>query len=231
MHLALSGVGAIVEPASVAREEGPWSSKSREAARVRDAEVEGALFSELVQRQSRFVFRVAYAMLRNREDAEDVVQETFLKLYRNGTWQEMHEERAFLARVAWRIALDRLPASRSAYGSKRSVSDSGARVAPEDARQPSGREYHDAANLPSTAATPEENAVAAEWHAKVHRLIDALPEKLRQPLALSSIEQLDSRQIAAVLGVSHGTVRTRIMKARAVLKQKLTSITEARHGR
>lgn len=65
-----------------------------------------AEFSALVERQSRFVFRVAYSVLLNSYDAEDTVQETFLKLYRNGGWKQGNDERAFLARVAWRTAVD-----------------------------------------------------------------------------------------------------------------------------
>ena len=68
-------------------------------------------FALLVHRQSRFVFRVAYAMLRNPHDAEDVVQETFLSLFRSGAWRQMNDERAFLARAAWRQAIDRLRAN------------------------------------------------------------------------------------------------------------------------
>jgi len=56
-------------------------------------------FTGLVQRQARFVFRVAYAVLLNSHDAEDAVQETFLKLYQNRGWQHLDNERAFLARV------------------------------------------------------------------------------------------------------------------------------------
>lgn len=114
-----------------------------------------AEFTAFVQRQSRFVFRVAYAVLRHAHDAEDVAQEVFLKLYRNGTWQQMRNEQAFLARTAWRAAVDRLP-DRS-------------RMAETDAE------------LPSLGSTPEENAVAADWRKKVHSLIDGLPEELRQP--------------------------------------------------
>src|SRR5260221_1443237 len=66
-------------------------------------------FAALVERQARFVFRVAYALLRNPHDAEDVVQETFLKLYRTGAWERMQNEKGFLARTAWRIAVERLP--------------------------------------------------------------------------------------------------------------------------
>ena len=61
-----------------------------------------AEFTALVLRQSRFVFRVAYAVLLNSHDAEDAVQETFLKLYRNRGWRHLDNECAFLARVAWR---------------------------------------------------------------------------------------------------------------------------------
>src|SRR3954466_7245093 len=66
-------------------------------------------FTALVMRQSRFVFGVAYSILRNPHDAEDVVQEVFLKLYRGGAWRNIVDERAFLARAAWRMAVDRLP--------------------------------------------------------------------------------------------------------------------------
>jgi RNA polymerase sigma-70 factor, ECF subfamily len=168
-------------------------------------------FEALVRRQSRFVFRVAYAILRNSHDAEDAAQETFLKLYRNNTWKgsaagkEIRDERAFLARTAWRIAVDRLPKH----------------PAGEDA------EY----DPPSTAPTPEQEAIAADWQATVHRMVDALPEELRQPLALSTVDELNSREIAAILGVPEGTVRTRLMRARQMLKQKLAASRENRYAR
>jgi RNA polymerase sigma-70 factor (ECF subfamily) len=63
--------------------------------------------ARLVKRQARFVFRVAYSVLRNAHDAEDVVQETFLKVHRARRWESMVDEKAFLARTAWRIAVDR----------------------------------------------------------------------------------------------------------------------------
>jgi len=59
-----------------------------------------ARFALLVESQSRFVFGIAYAILRNVEDAEDIVQDTFLKLFRSGAWKDMKNEQAFLARMA-----------------------------------------------------------------------------------------------------------------------------------
>jgi RNA polymerase sigma-70 factor (ECF subfamily) len=69
-------------------------------------------------------------------------------------------------------------------------------------------------------------AIGSDWNAMVHRLVDALPEELRQPLALSTTEQLDSREIAELMGIPEGTVRTRLMRAREILKQKLAVFHE-----
>ena len=82
---------------------GEWDSLlKQEAAREPDAR-----FALLVERQSRFVFRIAYVVLRNVEDAEDIVQDTFFKLFRTGAWKHMDDEKRFLARVAWRLAVSR----------------------------------------------------------------------------------------------------------------------------
>jgi RNA polymerase sigma-70 factor (ECF subfamily) len=152
------------------------------------------LFADLVSRQARFVFRVAFAILRNPHDAEDVVQETFLRLYKSSAWEQMRDERAFLARIAWRIAIDRLPQS---------------------AHEVAASEH------PSKEPGPEDAVLRAERIAVVHRLIDALPEELRQALALSTVDELSSREIAEIMGIAEGTVRTRLTRARQILKQKL----------
>ena len=161
-------------------------------------------FAALVTRQSRFVFRVAYAILRNSHDAEDVVQETFLKLYRSGGWEKIDNEKAFLARAAWRLAVDR----RGKCG-----------------------EQAEELEVVSSAADPERAAISADWNATVRRLIDALPEELRQPLALSALEEWNSRQIAEVMDIPEGTVRGRLMRARQILRQKLESLKAGHHGK
>ena len=170
-----------------------------------------AEFEALVARQSHFVFRVAYAILRNRHDAEDAVQEIFLKLYRHHTWSGINDERAFLARAAWRVALDRLSKS-DRLPKQQSVDES---------------EHEPRSMFPS----PEQQAIAASQQNAVHRMIDSLPEELRQPLVLSAIDELNSREIAAILGLPEGTVRTRIMRARQMLKQKLAGTMEKSYAR
>lgn len=61
--------------------------------------------------------------------------------------------------------------------------------------------------------------------------VDALPVELRQPLALSAVEELTSPKIAALLGIPEGTVRQRILRARQILKQKLEAMLERRNAR
>ena len=168
-------------------------------------------FTAQVERQSHFVFRVAYAVLLNAADAEDVVQETFLKLYRKGGWQNIENERAFLARVTWRIAVDRRPRATQSAPSLLAAAD-------------------DLPDPPSPQPGPEQLLLASDQHAVVHSMIDALPEELRVPLVLSVFDELNSSEISRVLGVPQGTVRTRLQRARQLLRRKLGALEEAPHA-
>jgi RNA polymerase sigma-70 factor, ECF subfamily len=169
-----------------------------------------AEFTALVHRQSRFVFRVAYAVLLNSHDAEDAVQETFLKLYRHRGWEQAENERAYLARVAWREAVDLRPRR-----SQPSVSSA---------------EPLEAEETPSLQPGPEQTLLSANQDSMIHAMIDALPEELRVPLALSAFNELRSPEIGTILGIPEGTVRTRLQRARQILRQKLTSIQESRYA-
>jgi RNA polymerase sigma-70 factor, ECF subfamily len=156
------------------------------------AAAEETQFSLLVERRSRFVFRVAYALVHRVEDAEDVVQEVFLKLFRTGAWRDIDDEKAFLARITWRAAVAR----------RRKI-------------------YHEVPDMSANDRSPESSAIEADWVRTVQNFMDALPEKLRQPLALASIEEMNTREIAAALSIPEGTVRTRILRARQILREKL----------
>ena len=85
--------------------------------------------------------------------------------------------------------------------------------------------------IPARDHSPETTVLSDDSIARIHRLIDALPEDLRQPLVLSTLDEMTSAQIAVTLGIPEGTVRTRIQRARALLKQKLAPAQEARHAR
>jgi RNA polymerase sigma-70 factor, ECF subfamily len=179
------------------------ADKCRKGSKRAVAIGEDAEFAELVERQWRFVFRVVYAVLLNSHDAEDAVQETFLKLYRNHGWHNMENERAFLARVAWRVAVDRKSST---------------------IHMPVGENVAAMEEPQSAAPNPEEMLVRADTHALIHSMIDALPEELRVPLVLSADAEFNSREIGRILGVPEGTVRTRLQRARQLLRQKLSSL-------
>jgi len=152
-------------------------------------------FQAFVERHSHFVYRIALAVARIRHDAEDVVQETFLELYRGERWKQVEDERGYLARVAWRLAVRR--------------------------RKPGSLEQELQPDVQSQAASPEDAAIDAEQEGWLHARIDALPEKLRQPLALAALGELKLVEIAKIMGLPEGTVRRRIHTARQKLKQEL----------
>ena len=163
-----------------------------------------ARFADLAERYSRFMFKVAHGLLRNAHDSEDAVQEVLLKLYRTGGWLHMDDEKAFLARTVWRVALD---------------------IA---ARRPATAHEGAATELTSSAGTPEQLTAAADQRALLRELIHRLPDDLRQPLILCAIEEMTSREVAAVLGLTEGAVRTRVMRARVELKRRFELIQRSR---
>jgi len=162
-----------------------------------EEELEREFEARLVE-SSTLAFRVAFGVLRHRQDAEDVAQEAFAKAYRS--FRQLRERdrfRAWLVRMTWRLALDRQRADR-----RRAV-----------------REAEHAET--STATTMNETAVASERVAEVWRAIDALPEKLRVVILLANIEGHDLREVALLLGLPEGTVKSRLFHARQRLKESL----------
>ena len=172
-----------------------------------------AEFAGLVERRWRFAYGVAWAVLRNAHDAEDAAQEAFLKMWRARAWRGLRDEKAFVARAAWRAAVDR-------------VRDSPSRRTPLRGPEGVNGGVEDVAD---SALSPEERVAAGDWEAAVHRLIDSLPEELRQVLALSV--EMNSREIAAAMGMAEGTVRTRLMRARGMLREKMAAMEERRYAR
>ncbi|MDQ3487121.1 MAG: RNA polymerase sigma factor [Acidobacteriota bacterium] len=147
-------------------------------------------------------FRVAYGVLRHREDAEDVAQEAFARAFRGfGQLRDRERFRAWLVRTAWRLALDRR------RGDLR-------RVAREVAVEP------------EPEASTEQVASARERATHLWNAIDELPEKLRVVIVLSGIEGHDTCEVGALLGIPEGTVRSRLFTARKALAEKLLWLTQ-----
>ena len=161
-----------------------------------DEELERELEDRL-RDSTTLAFRVAYGVLRHRQDAEDVAQEAFAKAYRS--FRQLRDRdrfRAWLVRMTWRLAIDRLRAD----------------------RRRSTREQ--AVETPAVAAT-EEIAVARDRAAHLWRAIDTLPEKLRVVVVLGAIEGHDVREVARLLELPEGTVKSRLFLARKALAESL----------
>ncbi len=157
----------------------------------------------IVQQYARFVYQVAYSVLRSPHDAEDTAQETFLRVMRHQKrLPEVRDRRAWLARIAWRVALDGRK-GRSKIGL--------------EASQPWIEDR-------SPSASPEQIAGSREMLVLVEGLISSLPEDLRSPLVLSTIENLTASEIGHILGIPQVTVRTRLCRARKLLREKLATV-------
>ncbi len=168
-----------------------------------------------VRQHSRFVYAIAYSVLRNHHDAEDAAQETFVRFWRHRRrWRLIRNPRAWLARMAWRVALD----------ARKKCAQHDAAISLSESAQV-------IAQLRAAGTPADEIAARGEMAALLDRLIESLPEELRHPLALSLAEELSSAEIAAILGIPEGTVRQRLWQALQILKEKLSVLIEGKHGR
>jgi RNA polymerase sigma-70 factor (ECF subfamily) len=161
-----------------------------------DEELEREFEARLVE-SSTLAFRVAFSVLRHRQDAEDVAQEAFAKAYRSFRQLRDRERfRAWLVRMTWRLAIDRRRGDRRRIARELVV---------------------DAPVEPTTT-----DALQAKERAdRLWAAIDALPEKLRVAIVLANIEGHDTAEVAALVGVPVGTVKSRLFLARQRLKELL----------
>ena len=160
----------------------------------------------VVGAHSRHIYRVAYSVLRNHHDAEDAVQETFLRFLKHrARWAEIRDQRAWLSRTAWHVALDR----------RRRDPEVGLDEVAEKVAQ-----------LRAQGKSAEEIAAQSEMQALLDLLIATLPRDLRDALRLSTVEEMTSAEISAVLEIPEGSVRTRLMRARELLREKLAALLE-----
>lgn len=159
--------------------------------------LEKDLLENLVRQHSRLVYRIAYAVLRSHHDAEDATQETFVRVLRySQKLARVENHKTWLARIAWRVAVDR----NRQQGRKREIPlDDPEKPLPEVA---------------SSDARADDALHGAHVSDVLERMIAALPEKLRQPLILSTIEEMRPREVAATLGINEAAVRSRIFRAR-----------------
>ena len=159
----------------------------------------------LVEAHAALLYRVAFSIVRSPAEAEDIVQETFLRaVEQRRKLAEVDEPRAWLVRVAWNLALDR----------KRRIT-------------PLQMEEDAAAVLASGDLPADRQLASAAELAKVLAIMDRLPRLERAVLLLSAVEELSAAEIAAAIGKSESGVRSLVFRARAHLEQRLQAARPA----
>jgi len=181
----------LIQPIRAAEE---WSREAAHAAKRRD-------FEERLAECGPLAYRVARGVLRNDADAEDVAQEALLRAYRRfDRLRDAQRFRGWLVRIVFRLALDR------ARSAKR--------------RQLRETEWAQPARRPAPP-TAEELAASGEFQAYFDRALDTLPEKLRLVLLLAAMEGHTLEEVAVMLGLPVGTVKSRLFAGRKKLAEKL----------
>lgn len=173
----------------------PWAMAEAETAKAEDQ----TRFGERVAQNQRRVFQIAYSVLGNSAEAEDVAQEAFLKAYRN--LASLHDEehfRGWVNRIAFRLALNRQRGLR-----RRLTRDTA---------------WHAEAPETTDGEKTVQDRLLLE---QLRRAIEKLPRKLQQVLQLSTVEEMDATQVGLVLGIPPGTVRSRLHTARKLLLEAM----------
>jgi RNA polymerase sigma-70 factor, ECF subfamily len=153
----------------------------------------------LVRDHSGLLYRIALSLLRNPAEAEDVVQDAFVRVLQNQkSLSGVIEIRPWLVRIAWNLALDRRR-----------------RIRPEQ------MDDFFAASLVSAELPADQALAEAGRFRQVLAAMEKLPNKERQALFLSAMEELSTAEIGQVLGKSESSVRSLLFRARTHLRERL----------
>jgi RNA polymerase sigma-70 factor (ECF subfamily) len=160
-------------------------------------------FKDIVGLHQQKVFLLAYSILRNREDALDVVQETFMRLYQKlDAYNKERNFQAWLLQIAKNLSIDYF---RKHHGRRRELE--------------SGRSVED---LNLAAGDYRSNPASSELRGVISRCLERLGERQRMIFVMRHYNGLEYREIAQILGISVGTVKSLHFKAVRNLKQWLS---------
>jgi RNA polymerase sigma-70 factor (ECF subfamily) len=171
---------------------------------------EDAAYDELVRTFSASLFHVAYRMLGDSAEASDVVQEIFLKVFRNiGGFKRESALKTWVFRIAFSEILNRLRWWKRRYRFST--------VSLDDDHNGNGNGHH----ITDAKPTPEQVLQSKEEEDAIQRALARLSSEHRSIIVLRDIEGFSYGEIAEVLDISIGTVKSRIARARADLKKSL----------
>ena len=165
-------------------------------------------FAEIVGLYQDKLYHMACRMLNNRQEAEDVVQDTFLRVYRNlDRYDESMKFSTWIYRIATNLCIDRLRKRKPSYSLDAESSDH------------EGLDGY--SMMPSDDRTPESEAILSETQATVQEAIESLPAKYKSVMALRYMQDLSLQEIGDILDMPVTTVKTRVHRGREFLRKKL----------
>ena len=158
----------------------------------------------LVREHSRLVYRIAYAVLRRHHDAEDATQETFMRVLRySSKLAPVEDPKTWLARIAWRVAVDRS----SLRGRTREIPLDDPEKPIEEPASPD--------------ALADATVHGTQLGAALEKMIACCPGSCANRLSCRRSKICRPEEVAATLGINESAVRSRVFRARQILKEKL----------
>ncbi|EES71601.1 MULTISPECIES: RNA polymerase sigma factor SigW [Paenibacillus] len=165
-------------------------------------------FAELVDLYKDKLYHLGYRMLSNRHEAEDVVQETFLRVHKN--WNRYDDKQKFstwIYRIATNLCIDRLRKRKPSYYLDAEMNDQ------------DGLDGYTL--IPGDERTPETEYLLSETQLTIHQAIEGLPAKYKSVIVLRYLQELSLQEISEVLDMPVTTVKTRVHRGREFLRKKL----------
>jgi RNA polymerase sigma-70 factor, ECF subfamily len=175
---------------------------------------ETALFEVLMRRHNQRLYRVARSVVLDEAEAEDVVQQAYINAFRHlGQFEARARFTTWMTQIALNEAYARRRKSASRAAVVNQVGGGG------DAR--GGRDDMEARQSP--AADPERLAYTGELRRLIEDAVDGLPDGYRSVFMLRDVEGLSTEETGTAMGLSDDAVKTRLHRARAMVRQTLTS--------
>lgn len=165
-------------------------------------------FAEIVDLYKDKLYHLAYRMIGNRQEAEDIVQEAFLRVFKHlDRYDENQKFSTWIYRIATNLSIDRLRKRRAIYSLDAESSDH------------EGLDGY--AMLPSDDRTPESELLLSETQRLIHEAMETLPAKYKSVMVLRYLQDLSLQEISDIMGMPVTTVKTRVHRGREFLRKKL----------
>ena len=165
-------------------------------------------FTELVGLYQDKLFYMAFRMLNNRQESEDVVQETFLRVYRNlDRFDETMKFSTWIYRIATNLCIDRLRKRKVVYSLD------------ADSSEHEGLDGY--SMIPSDNRTPETELLLTDTQRIIHQAIESLPPKYKTVMTLRYLQDMSLQEVSDVLDMPVTTIKTRVHRGREFLRKKL----------